>query len=85
MEDWFPPELDPDALLGPLLNGFTTNEIALEKGAAIDTKNNYGKTAVHLTSIEKRVAVTVVKLLLENGAAVEARDNMGDVAMWHVL
>ena len=47
----------------------------LDKGASVDTKDNFGRTALYYAAINGQS--DVVQLLLDKGATVDARENRG--------
>jgi ankyrin repeat protein len=47
----------------------------IKRGADVNSKNNYGLTPLHFSSIENHIELA--KLLLERGADVKAKDNDG--------
>ena len=51
----------------------------LEKGASIDSKNDYGSTPLHLASMKGHLEI--VKLLLGEGANIDAKDENGSTPL----
>jgi ankyrin repeat protein len=54
-------------------------KILLDKGADVNTKDNYGSTALMMASRDGRIEV--VKLLLSKKADANAKDEDGDTAL----
>jgi len=68
-------ELD-DKLLDTVINGLTTIvKYIIKAGADVNTKDKYGRTALHLASYYMHKQI--VKILLDAGADVNAKDQYG--------
>jgi ankyrin repeat protein len=53
----------------------------LDRGADLEAKSNFGRTPLHLASINNHIETA--KLLLEKGVDVEAKDNIGRTPLYY--
>jgi ankyrin repeat protein len=68
-----------DLIEAAMQDNITAVRDALEKGADVNTKDNFGETALMYASGQEHTETA--KLLIEKGADVNARNNGGETAL----